>query len=129
MTELGADLGGVGVLVDGAGGAADEVAVRVCGRMLKGELFGVAGGGEAGGGEDGLELAGADDGVDLGDVLLDLVAVAFDQAAGDDEALGFAAVLRLCRTISRMVLTDSCLAESMKLQVLMTRISASSARG
>src|SRR5271169_2387489 len=35
----------------------------------------------------------------------------------------------LCCTISRMVLTDSCLAESMKLHVLMTMISASSARG
>src|ERR1700728_120614 len=32
----------------------------------------------------------------------------------------------LCCTISRMVLTDSCLAESMKEQVLTTRISASS---
>src|ERR1700728_1535388 len=31
----------------------------------------------------------------------------------------------LCCTISRMVLTDSCLAESMKEQVLTTRISAS----
>src|SRR5580698_9567089 len=35
----------------------------------------------------------------------------------------------LCCTISRIVLTDSCLAESMKLQVLMTMISASSASG
>src|ERR1700730_800527 len=33
----------------------------------------------------------------------------------------------LCWTISRMVFTDSCLAESMKEQVLTTRISASSA--
>src|SRR5437868_3335019 len=33
----------------------------------------------------------------------------------------------LCWAISRMVFTDSCLAESMKLQVLTTRISASSA--
>src|ERR1700722_16563145 len=32
----------------------------------------------------------------------------------------------LCCTISRMALTDSCLAESMKEQVLTTRISASS---
>ena len=45
----------------------------------------VAGGGEAGGGEDVFELAGADDGVDLGDVFLDFVAVAFDEAAGDDD--------------------------------------------
>src|SRR6202012_3840265 len=35
----------------------------------------------------------------------------------------------LWRAISRMALTDSCLAESMKEQVLTTRISASSARG
>src|SRR5271157_5625060 len=34
----------------------------------------------------------------------------------------------LWRTISRMVSTDSCLAESMKEQVLTTRISASSGR-
>src|SRR5271154_63241 len=34
----------------------------------------------------------------------------------------------LCCTISRMVSTDSCLAESMKEQVLTTRISASSRR-
>ena len=54
-----------------------------------------AGRGEAGGGEDGFEFAGADDGVDFGDVALDLVAVALDQAAGDDEALGLAAVLGL----------------------------------
>ena len=53
---------------------------------------GVAGRGEAGGVEDRFEFAGADDGVDFGDVLLDLVAVALDEAAGDDEALGFAAV-------------------------------------
>jgi hypothetical protein len=42
--------------------------------------------------EDGFELAGADDGVDFGDVAADLVAVALDEAAGDDEALGAAAV-------------------------------------
>ncbi len=52
----------------------------------------MAGGGEAGGGQDAFELAGADDGVDLGDVFADLVAVALDEAAGDDDALGFAAV-------------------------------------
>jgi hypothetical protein len=61
-------------------------------RMLKGELLAGVGRGEAGGFEDGFELAGADYGVDFGDVLLDLVAVALDEAAGDDEALGFAAV-------------------------------------
>ena len=52
----------------------------------------MSGGGEAGGGEDAFELAGADDGVDLGNVGADLVAIALDQAAGDDEALGAAAV-------------------------------------
>ena len=64
-------------------------------RMLKGELARLAGGGQAGGGEDGFEFAGAYDGVDFGDVLLDFVAVALDEAAGDDDALGFAAVLLL----------------------------------
>ncbi len=98
------------------------------GRMLKGELVCVAAGGETGGGEDGFEFAGAYYGVYFGDVFLDFVAVALDEAAGYDEALGFSAVLLLCWTISRMVLTDSCLAESMKEQVLMTMISASSAR-
>src|SRR6202012_3004373 len=37
-------------------------------------------------------LAGAYDGVDFGDVGADLVAVALDEAAGDDEFLGAAAV-------------------------------------
>lgn len=45
-----------------------------------------------GGGEDVLELAGADDGVNLRDVPLDLVPVTLDEAAGDDEFLGAAAV-------------------------------------
>jgi hypothetical protein len=62
--------------------------------MLKGELLQNGSGcGEnwrslAGGGEDGFEFAGADYGVDFGDVFLDFVAVALDEAAGDDEALG-----------------------------------------
>jgi len=46
-------------------------------------------------GEDGFELAGADYGVYFGDVLLDFVAVALDEAAGDDDATRFAAVLLL----------------------------------
>ena len=50
---------------------------------------------EAGGSEDGFELAGAYDCVYFGDVFLDLVAVTLDQAAGYDESLGFAAVLLL----------------------------------
>ena len=41
--------------------------------------------GEAGGFEYRLELAGADYGVDFRDALADLVAVALDEAAGDDE--------------------------------------------
>ncbi len=49
-------------------------------------------GAEAGGGEDGFELAGTNDGVDLRDVGADLVAVALDQAASNDDALRFAAV-------------------------------------
>jgi len=43
---------------------------------------------EAGGFEDGLEFAGADYGVDFGDGLADVVAVALDEAAGDDELFG-----------------------------------------
>ncbi len=50
---------------------------------------------EAGGGEDGFEFAGAYDSVYFGDVLLDFVAVALDEAAGDDDAACFAAVLLL----------------------------------
>ena len=43
---------------------------------------------EAGGFEDGFELAGADYGVDFWDALPDFVAVALDEAAGDDELAG-----------------------------------------
>ena len=42
-----------------------------------------------------VEFAGADDCVYFGNVLLDLVAVALDEAAGYDDALGFSAVLLL----------------------------------
>ena len=109
---------GAGVLGDGAGGAVDQLLCAGGGEMGdfgvglgladgvgvdggfggalgedgEGRVGGVAGGGEAGGGEDGFELAGADDGVDLGDVFTDLVAVALDQATGDDEALGSSSV-------------------------------------
>ena len=38
--------------------------------------------------KDGLELAGADHGIDFGDALLNLVAVALDEAAGDNELFG-----------------------------------------
>ena len=48
-----------------------------------------------GGIEDRFELAGADDGVDFRDVFLNLVAIALDEAAGDDKlacaALGLVA--------------------------------------
>ena len=50
-------------------------------------------GSEACGGEDGFKFAGADYGVDFGDVFPDLVAVALDEAAGDDDPARFAAVL------------------------------------
>jgi hypothetical protein len=43
---------------------------------------------EAGGFEDRLQFAGADYGVHFRDVLLDFVAVALDEAAGDDELAG-----------------------------------------
>jgi len=53
------------------------------------------GAGDAGGFEDGLEFASPDDSVDLGNAFADLVAVPFDEAAGNDEllrvALGFEA--------------------------------------
>ena len=52
----------------------------------------MAGASEARGGEDGFEFAGADYGVYFGDVLLDFVAVALDEAAGYDDALGFSSV-------------------------------------
>ncbi len=42
---------------------------------------------KSGGCEDRFQLAGADDGVDFRNVLPDFVAVALDQAAGDDEFL------------------------------------------
>ena len=58
-------------------------------RMVKGEVVrGLRS--HSGGGEDVFEFAGADDGVDLGDVFLDFVAIALDEASGDDELLGFA---------------------------------------
>jgi hypothetical protein len=40
--------------------------------------------------ENGFELAGADDGVDFRDVSPDLVAIALDEAPGDDEFFGAA---------------------------------------
>ena len=46
---------------------------------------GRGGGVEACGFEDGFELSGSHDGVDFRDVFLDLVAIALDKAASDDE--------------------------------------------
>jgi hypothetical protein len=60
-----------------------RIAVRVAARC------------KARGSENRFQLAGADDGVDLWDILLNLVTVAFNQAAGDDDALGLAAILLL----------------------------------
>ena len=74
--------------------------------------------------QNGLEFAGADYGVYFRNVLDDFVAITLDKASGNDQFPGEPEVLK--RAISRMVSTDSCLAVSMKLQVLTTRISASS---
>ena len=86
MAKLGAIGFGAGVLVYGAGVALD------LGRGEDREGRVGSGAVEAGGFEDCFQLAGADDSVDFGDVLLDFVAVAFDEAAGDDDALGFAVI-------------------------------------
>src|SRR5258708_23136145 len=95
------------VLVDGAGGSGDEDVEWGAG--------GCGGpGGEAGGGEDGFEFPGAYHGVDFGDVSLDLVAVAFDQAAGDDDALGLAAVLPLGLAHFRVGMTGPLLGGSVE---------------
>jgi len=80
---------GAAVLIHSAGCAVD-----LCLREdLEGGVAGAAGGSEACRVEDGFEFSGADDGVYFGDILLDFVAVALDEAAGDDEPLRFAAVL------------------------------------
>jgi len=62
----------------GGVGAGEDVK----GRGLRGGL------GDACGCKDGFKLAGADDGVDFGNGLHDLVAIALDEAAGDDEFAG-----------------------------------------
>jgi len=86
LRNLLADLAGMGVLVDGAGCAADEdVEGRGCVRRRGGR-------GQSGGGEDVFQFAGADDGIDLGNVALNLVAIALDQTASDDQPLRLAAV-------------------------------------
>jgi len=55
----------------------------------------VTGGCEPGRSQNGFKLTCAYNGINLGDVLADLVAVALDQAAGDDNSAGLAAVLAL----------------------------------
>ncbi len=79
--------------MDGAGCACGEGALRE--DVERAVVLRVSSGGQAGGGEDGFQFAGADYCVNFGDVLLDLVAVALDEAAGDDDALGLSAVLLL----------------------------------
>jgi len=76
-------------LVDGAGGAGD---LRL-GEDVEGGVVGVTAGAESCGGEDGFEFSGAYDCIDFWDVLPDLIAVALDEASGDDDALGLSAVL------------------------------------
>ena len=64
------------------------------GRTTNGELLGaVTARRQAGCGENLLQLAGAHDGVDFGNVFADLVAEAFDEASGDDEFFCLAAGL------------------------------------
>ena len=46
------------------------------------------GAGNAGGFKDGFEFAGADDGVDFRNAFADFIAIALDEAAGDDELFG-----------------------------------------
>src|SRR6185369_11229941 len=86
--KLGSVALGTAVLADRAGGAID-LRLR---ENLEGRVVGVAGRSEASGGEDGFELASAYDCIYIGNIFLYLVAVALDEAACDDEALGFAAV-------------------------------------
>ena len=76
------------MLLDGTGGTID-LGLR---EDLERGVVGVAGRREPSGGEDSFEFTRAYDGIDLGNVLLDFVAVALDQAAGDDEALRLASV-------------------------------------
>ena len=73
----------------------DRVSAWTAGEDVEGRRRGGRVGRDAGGFEDGFELAGADDGVDFRDVFLNFVAIALDEAAGDDElacaALGLVA--------------------------------------
>ena len=136
-SRVAGDVVGAGVLVDGGGGAVDElllgdVLVGLAATVVSltvgwGGVRGRAGCGlrcwagrsPAGGSgranrtwgslswreacsrEDGFEFAGADDGVDLGDVGADLVAIALDEAAGDDDAAMLCRRFRACAGPSR----------------------------
>ena len=73
--------------MDGAGGAADEDVEGRGGLGLRGRCA-EASGFQSCRKQDGFELSGADYGVDFGDVAADLVAVALDEAAGDNELAG-----------------------------------------
>ena len=73
---------------------------------------------------DRLEVGRAEDVIDLGDVLRELVGVALREAAGDDQ-LALASAF-LYSAISRMVSTLSSFAASMNAHVLTTMTSASS---
>src|SRR5260370_1901387 len=74
--------------MDGAGGASCERSCRFREDVKGGVAVCVAAGRKPRGGQDGFEFARADDRVYFGDILLDLVAVALDQEAGDYDALG-----------------------------------------
>jgi hypothetical protein len=76
--------------MDGAGGTGCEGVLRE--DVEGGVVVRLTAGRKPGGGEDGFEFSGADYSVYFGDVLLDLVAVALDETAGDDDALGFSSV-------------------------------------
>ncbi len=74
---------------------------------------------------DVAQLVEADEAVDLRDLAGQLVAVAVDHAAGDQHATSTRSTpLPLRPTTSRIASIDSCLASSMKAQVLITTVSA-----
>ena len=112
----------VGVMLRRGKNARCQVVIQVRLERVRDRLFTLA---ER---DDLVEFVGADQRVDFRQILLNVAAIAFHQAAGDDQLLCAMPVF-LCSAISRMVSTDSCLAGSMKLQVLTTMTSASSGRG
>ena len=84
---------GLGFLAGADLGLAD---FRLTGEDVEGRGRGLRGG-EACGFEDGVELAGAYNGVDFGDAFADFVAIALDEAAGDDEFFGLAGTILVKR--------------------------------